>query len=204
MILLLCLIPFLTALAGWLTVTVAAKLAFHPRKPTPFIFWMAQGALPKHRAFLIAQLSDLLLQHIPNTGELQTSLETIDVRPQVTVLLNMRIDNVLEKFIEKTPMAGMLLTDSVKATIKDLVVKEVVNDLPEIQKTLAKEAISRFDLAHMLKQRLNRVDWEAIERQVERATTEHLTPASWLGAAIGWFIGLIQLIMVWLYISFST
>ena len=53
----------------------------------------------------------------------------------------------------------------------------------------------------MLKEKLAQVEWESVERQMERAASEHLTPASWLGAAIGWFIGLIQLVLVWIYTS---
>jgi uncharacterized membrane protein YheB (UPF0754 family) len=203
MFLLLCVIPLITAFAGWLAVFVASKLAFHPRQPKAFGFWIAQGAVPKHRNFLVAELSALLLQHVPGTNDLQTAFETIDVRPQVTVLLNGRIDTVLEKFVTKTPMAAMFLTDSVKATIKDLVVSEVVSDLPEIQKKLAQEAMGQFDLGYMLKQKLSQVDWDSIETQMEQAAAQHLTPASWLGAAIGWFVGLIQLIIVWVYLSLS-
>jgi hypothetical protein len=161
-------LPFGTALASW--------LGFKS------VIWVAC------KKDLINTLASTAAQELANTDTIAQQLSEIDVRPEVSQLLSERLDTVLEKFKERTPMVALFLNDSVKATIKELVLAEVISEIPELQKTLIKRGLEHLDVNTMIKSKIEAFDLHAL-------LTPALCSAQLLAAATGFGVGILQLLV---------
>ncbi len=172
-------IPIGSAVAGWLAVAIVGKLTYWPKHPISIGPLVIQGAIPKERR----NLADVVAKLGSSSG-LVDQVEKLDIRNEVSTMLNGRIDIVLAKFVQQTPIAAMVLNDAIKIRIKELVISEVANELPALQRSIATKMTSQFSPASL--------DWKGIEDTVERRIKEAIRPARWLGAAVGFIVGLLQ------------
>ncbi|MDP1836813.1 MAG: hypothetical protein Q8K75_12925 [Chlamydiales bacterium] len=168
-------LPIGTALAGYLGLTAVVYLAL--RNKDELIDAMIDGAASR---FL-------------NRDALLKEVDKMDLRDQVSSLLAEKVDSVLEKFKQKTPMVALFMNDSIKATIKDLVVSEVISELPALQRTLAGKALDHFDLPTLLKDKLSQLDLHSI-------ITQQLKPAQFVASGIGFAVGVLHLILLAFFI----
>lgn len=192
------LIPAFTALAGWLAIDLTARLVFRPRTPVSVGPFVLQGAIPKQRKEIADAIAKVAAEKIGSGSDLLQVIETLDLRTEVSGMLNSRIDVVISKFIQKMPMAALVMNDSLKASVKELVLAEIINELPTMQKEVARKLSAHLNIEEIIRSKISAQTVESFEPDLEKVLLTALRPAKWLGALIGFGIGLIQLVVLWL------
>ena len=78
-------IPFISALIGYLTNIIAIRLLFYPREPVrlPLLGWQIQGLLPKRREDLARDVGKVIEQELLPLDNLLTRLHSPEVQGQV-------------------------------------------------------------------------------------------------------------------------
>ncbi len=186
-------LPIISALIGWITNVVAVRLLFRPRKPVSLGLITLQGMVPRRQKDLAQKLGNIVVNDLLPPDEILSKLEQIDIEGEVTSLLRDRIDVVLEKFKEKTPMLAMVMNDSFKAKIKDLVIEEIVNELPVWKRTLAMKVVGELDFYQLVEDKVVSLEVAKVERLVLSVAKKELRTIEWLGGVLGFLIGLVQL-----------
>ena len=191
------LLPLISALIGWGTNVLAVKLLFRPRQPRGIGPCKLQGVIPHRQSELASKLADVVVKELLPPEELSSKLEAIDIETEVQQLLNRRIDVVLERFKEKTPMVSLVLNEGVTTKIKRLVIEEVVDELPVWKKSLAEKVVHHLNLYGWVEEKVLSFDVDRVERIVLGVARHELRMIEWLGGVLGFLIGLLQLALVW-------
>ncbi len=172
------LLPLLSALIGWLSVTLALRVILH--------------SLRKHRLDWAEQISSAILTDLAPPEEIIASLSSVDISDKLANLLPERVQTVLDRFKEATPMVGMFLNETVSDKIKKMVIEEIKKEWPTLQRSMTSAVIERFDLKAALAQKIHSIPTEQIEQTIKKVAEPRWQQLAWSAAALGFVIGLLQ------------
>lgn len=168
-------LPLVTALIGWITNVIAVKMLFHPRKPISLFGFKMQGLIPRRQQALAGSLADLFTQ------ELVSDKDLMDRFGAAEPILDQRLDNFVGSVKKQIPMAGLLLSDSLVATMREELKQEILSSLPDLGhhldlRGLVEEKIASFPIS-----------------QLEGVATRELRMIGLWGAVVGFILGLVPL-----------
>lgn len=123
-------------------------------------------------------------------------LGTIDISDKLEAILTERIQAVLDRFKENTPMVGMFLNDSISSKIKRMVVDEIVKDWPLLQQSMTSAVLERFDLQTLIATKIRSMESAQIELTIRALAGPKLKLWPLAAAGLGFLIGLIQMALV--------
>ena len=193
--------PFVGAGIGWLTNYVAIKLLFRPHVPVNILGFKLQGLIPKRRAEISRSIAQAIEKELLSSGDLATTLNSIDWREEV----ERTVEEVVEhKFasatggVTKLPIIGLvggLISDNLIYHIKYLLSKEILSQIEKKRGSLAKKVTDSVDVERMMSERIDRLDFKRFEGLLTQFIAKELKHIEWIGAIMGFFIGLFQSIV---------
>lgn len=128
---LLLLIPFISAIVGWLTNYLAVKMMFYPIQfigiKAPYLGW--QGLIPQKRREMAEISVDLVLGKLLSVEELASRLDPKEVSKAIERRLNQVLKRVINEVMEES---APTIWAALPVQGKDLVYARVASDIPNV------------------------------------------------------------------------
>mgnify|MGYP001056476208 CR=1 FL=1 len=189
-------LPFIAALIGWFTNFIAVKMLFHPREPINLLFFKVQGIFPKRQKVLAEKLGNMVANDLFSVDDLINQIKSTD-DSQVMVLVESKIDDFINKKLSTSmPMLAMFLNDDLKNKIKDALLGEISQVLPEIIENYGEQLKKSVDIKGIVTEKVLQFSTDKLEGILYSIMKKEFRFIEILGAVLGFLIGIIQVAIV--------
>lgn len=184
------------ALIGWMTNVIAIKLMFRPIEPIGLkgTRWVIQGLIPKRKKEIAKTIGDVIRDELISMETIVDKvIEDMD-KKQIVDIIKVKVLSVAsEKMPSLIPsMFKGLILQNVEAIIDENGEAMVI----ELGEKLSHRAIEAIDISQMVEDQINGYDFEKIEEIVLKIAKTELKHIEILGGVIGFFIGILQGVIV--------
>ncbi|NLL17540.1 MAG: DUF445 family protein [Clostridia bacterium] len=193
------LVPIIGALIGWFTNYLAVKMIFRPQKPVviPVLGLAIQGVLPKRKAEIARSLGEVVARELVDFDDVAAQVSD---RLEKEDLINLLAGQANEAVVRSLPhivpepvkmIAGSLVGKIVQHQGYDLLMQFTGQAMEEMKKSV--------DIALLVEDKINQMDWEQLERLVLEVASRELKHIEILGGVLGFLIGLAQMAVAYLF-----
>jgi uncharacterized membrane protein YheB (UPF0754 family) len=191
------LIPLFGALFGWCVNKIVVSLFFYPGRPKKIFGVTFHGFLPRRQEYLAGELGRYaetifaglkLEEKIGNPSNLQKAMPVIEGH----------VDDFLRnKLKDQMPMLTMFIGEKTIQTLKTVFLKELETLFPEVMKQFASSFQSEIAIDRLISEKLRQIPVAQIRKQLSKPISVFI----WTGVATGFFIGLLQLLLLLLLLK---
>lgn len=168
------LIPIISSIIGYITNVLAIHLLFNPKKK----FLCFHGLIPKNREKIAYSIAEVITNDFLKPESLKSLISEDKVSSILDGIISSRVKGLF--WVEE-------IMDELKPDIVQIILNEIDSvDTIEFQKDL-------FDL---IQKRINEFEIHEIEEIVKRVSKKEMKFIEYLGAIIGFIIGLIQILIM--------
>ena len=191
------LMPLISTLIGWGTNFLAVKMLFHPRKKINLLFFSLQGIFPKRKNEFSQKLSTVITQEFFSLPDLIQKIESAEVKENILLIIKKKINDYLNNDLKVAfPMLAMFLSPAIIDNIEKKIVDELEKSLPEIISGITKYLQDNLQLEKILYEKINSFTSERLENIIFDIMKREFKMIEFLGAIIGFLIGLIQVLLL--------
>lgn len=192
------LLPFIAAIIGYATNYVAVKMLFHPRKKIKLLFFEIQGIFPKRQEVLGQRLGEVVARELVSVDDI--TLKIKDAARSDTVIE--AIDEHLEKVIrnklpEMFPMMSMFLNDELIAKIKGVFREEILNMTEHFTSKMSEDLKQNLDIEGIVKEKVSNFSSDKLEAILFQIMSKEFRFIEIIGGVLGFFIGIVQVGLVY-------
>lgn len=188
------LIPFLGGIIGWITNVLAIKLIFRPHKPINVMGYVIQGIIPKRRYEISANIARTIEQELLSMNDLLPFFEKGMSDPSFIRNIS---DVVKKELINRVPA---FIPSKLREITSELIETILLKELPKVLPSLAKNGLENLGdnikISSIIEEKINNLELIEFENMVISITKKELKHIEYLGAVLGFLIGLIQLLIV--------
>ncbi len=193
------LIPLASAAIGWFTNYLAIKMLFHPREPRRILGFTVQGIFPKRQQQFAQQLGELVAEKLLSFDDIKNTLTSSDNMEELRPMIADKIDDMLRnKLKESIPMASMLLGDKTIAKLKNTFTDEIIKQLPDLIDKYVDNVGEKLDVQKLVTEKVSNFDVLELEELLKSVLGREFRFIEMLGAVIGFLVGLVQLLLMYL------
>jgi uncharacterized membrane protein YheB (UPF0754 family) len=178
--------PLVGAFIGWVTNLIAVRMLFRPLRPLRVLGLTLQGLIPRRRTEIAATVARTVERDLLSPGEISAVLHRLDWEGEVS----RAVDEIVER------RAGALRTlpfaDTLLEPLKEALTRNLLKEVEERRGGLVERFRERLDLQEMVVRRLDQYDLAAFEALVLKVAERELSAIVWLGALLGFLVGLAQ------------
>lgn len=183
-------IPFISALIGYLTNVVAIRLLFWPQKPINLIFLKFQGLLPKRHADIAVMLGELVEKELLSIDDVIDKINTPEMHKKIMNRLNTAVKNRL----------NMILPGIIPARIKTIIMsslekvlnQEVPYFIDSILESNRDYISNEIRISKLVENRINEFDINKLEGLIRGVSSAEIVFIEVMGGILGLLIGLVQ------------
>jgi uncharacterized membrane protein YheB (UPF0754 family) len=190
--------PLIGALIGWITNLLAIRFIFWPHDGIKIIGTglVFQGVIPKRKAEIAASLGKLVETEFLSLSDLLPQFEGGVNNKE---FINEIVTVISSKLIERLPaFIPHKLCKTLEKMIKDILYKELPNVLPEVVGQGLTNLSKNVSIANIVESKINQLELKEFEKMVVDVTKRELRFIEYFGAALGFFIGLVQVLIIYL------
>jgi uncharacterized membrane protein YheB (UPF0754 family) len=189
-------IPFISAFIHWLTIWMALKLLFHPRQPKKILGFTLQGVFPKRQRQIAESLGKIVGQELLSFGDIEQTITNPENVRKILPLAEEHIDNFLRnKLKESMPMIAMFIGDKTISQLKGVFMTELEELFPVIMKNYVANLRNDLDLERIVVDKIAAFSTDRLEAMLNQFLTKEFRFVEVIGAALGFLIGLLQIML---------
>lgn len=188
--------PLLGGAIGWVTNYLAIKFLFRPRNPWRIGTFRIQGVIPRRRQELAAAVGEVVAGELLPQDQIAAALSTPDIRRNMAELAGETVARRVASFPVLRPFPRALRTALAQQVAKT-VNREVKSILAAEGPDMFDRVLSSVDLAQLVADELNAMDWDYLETIVYAVAGKELKLIEVMGGVLGALIGLIQAVVVY-------
>jgi uncharacterized membrane protein YheB (UPF0754 family) len=189
-------IPFISAFIHWLTIWMALKLLFHPREPRKILGLTLHGVFPKRQRQIAGSLGKIVGQELLSFADIEQTITNPANVAKVLPLAEEHIDHFLRvKLKESMPMIGMFIGDKTITQLKATFMTELAELFPVIMKNYVANLKNDLDLEAIVVDKIANFSSGKLETMLNQILTKEFRFVEVIGAALGFFIGLLQIFL---------
>ncbi len=193
------LIPFLSAFIGWFTLWLAIKMLFRPRNSIRVLGFSLQGIFPKRQKQIAESVAKMVNEEFFSLDFIEQKIADPAALEKIMPVIEEHIDHFLRvKLAKKMPIVSMFIGDKTINEMKSVFMDELGELFPVIMKNYVGSLKEQIDIEGMVTKKLGNFAPEKLELIVYQGLSKELRLLGLFGAMIGFLIGLVQLLMVWL------
>jgi uncharacterized membrane protein YheB (UPF0754 family) len=191
------LLPLIAATIGWFTNYIAVKMLFHPRKPIKIGFITLHGIFPKRQIEIASSVGRMVANDLLSSKDIEQRLATEDNIRAIIDKIEDTLDNYFEvKFPLKFPLLSKFISPNMRSKIKDEMLDEVEHLAPDLIANQVNDLEKVFDVEQIIKEKVSNLSTEKLENLMMSIIEKELTFIEWVGAGLGFIIGLVQVLLV--------
>jgi uncharacterized membrane protein YheB (UPF0754 family) len=189
-------IPFISAFIHWLTIWMALKMLFHPRLPKRILGLTFHGVFPKRQQQIAESLGKIVGQELLSFDDIEKTITNPENVQRILPLAEAHIDNFLRvKLKESMPMIAMFIGDKTINQLKEVFMKELEELFPVIMKNYVAHLKNDLDLEKIVVEKIANFSSDKLETMLNQILTKEFRFVEVIGAALGFFIGLLQIFL---------
>jgi uncharacterized membrane protein YheB (UPF0754 family) len=189
-------IPFISAFIHWLTIWMALKMLFHPRLPKRILGLTFHGVFPKRQQQIAESLGKIVGQELLSFDDIEKTITNPENVQRILPLAEAHIDNFLRvKLKESMPMIAMFIGDKTINQLKEVFMKELEELFPVIMKNYVAHLKNDLDLEKIVVDKISSFSSDKLETMLNQILTKEFRFVEVIGAALGFFIGLLQIFL---------
>jgi uncharacterized membrane protein YheB (UPF0754 family) len=190
------LIPLISAFIGWFTNWIAIKMLFHPREPKRILGLTFHGIFPKRQKQFAEKLGKIVSTELISFEDIKNKLVQPSTVAKVMPLIRERLDGFIKtKLTEKMPILSMFIGNNTLDQIKESMVEELANSLPEMLEHLGGELKNEFNVEQIVADKVNNFSSDKLEEILLSIMSKEFRFVEIIGAVLGFLIGLLQLLI---------
>lgn len=191
------LLPFIAATIGWFTNFIAVKMLFHPKEPINFLGFKIHGIFPKRQKDIAVSVGKMVANDLLNVEDLQDKLAN---KESVLAIID-KIENTLDHYFEvsfplKFPLLSKVISTKMRIKIKNEMLGEVEHIAPELIANQVNNLDQVFDVEKIVTEKVSNLSSDKLEELLLNIIENELTFIEWVGAVLGFLIGLVQVGLV--------
>ncbi len=191
------LVPLLSSFTGWLAIRLSIKLLFHPRQPKKLLGFTLQGVFPGQQKQIASQAGKFVATEFSPFAAIENKISDPKNFEQVKPLIETHIDDFLRnKLKEQMPMISMFIGDKTINSLKTIFLQEIEELFPQVMLQFGNNLKKELDLEKMVMEKISAISPEKLESFFYKNLVKEFKTACLFGAAIGLFIGLVQLAII--------
>ncbi|MCC5835463.1 MAG: DUF445 family protein [Opitutales bacterium] len=183
---------------GWLTNWLAIRMLFHPRQPIRFFHWRWQGLVPRRQVEIAEKVGDIVEREILQKHVLREELDKLPIDQWLNDFSRRLVQERLAPKIRQMPVIGAMINQRVIAWVEESARKALAEEAPLLMGKIVDELEARIAIRHMVTKRVAEFDLDALERIVRDLAHKEFKRIEWLGAILGFLIGMVQALLAWL------
>lgn len=190
-------IPFISAGIGWFTNYLAIKMLFYPRREKNYILFKFQGIFPKRQEVLAARLGKIVAEELFSLEIIKQRVDNPNTRKDIKNRIEIETSIYLRERVKaKIPLgADLILNDKRIDQLKDIICKEVESFIPKIMEEFSYR-LDKIDIEKIVYTKVASFSSEKLENLLMGVLKKELKFIEIAGAILGFFIGLIQVILI--------
>ena len=198
------LIPIIAALIGWLTNKFAIYMLFHPRQPIKLGKWSWQGLIPKRQPELAARIGKTFEEDLLSKNWLQQAFNKVDINSYLEGFAKELIHVRLVPRLKAIPLLGSMINDSALENMQKMVSKEIVEEAQPVLEKVANDCQNKIGVGTIVEEHINQFEVQRLEKVVKSVAKKEFRTIEILGGVLGFVVGLLQLMILFLsgYLSF--
>ncbi len=190
-------LPIIAALTGWITNYIAIKMLFHPREKVKVLFLEIQGIFPKRQKILAERLGAIVANELFSVQDIKQAIQAPERHDEINEVISQKIDHFLDtKLVEAMPMFAMFLNDELKAQIKNTLMQEIQQMLPEMINIFVQKIETEVDVEKIVHDKVVAFSSDKLEAILYAIMSKEFRFIEILGGVLGFIIGLIQIALL--------
>jgi len=190
------LLPLISAFIGWFTNWIAIKMLFHPKEPKRFLGMTIQGIFPKGQKQFAIKLGTLVASELLHFDEIANRIKDPKQLESVKPFISQHIDHFLEhKLKEKLPVISMFVGAGTLDKIKEGLLEEIDNMLPELMKQYADNLATKIDIEKIVTEKVANFSSDKLEEILVAIMKKEFRFVEIIGGVLGFLIGLLQIVL---------
>src|ERR1700722_8409832 len=192
-------IPIISAFIHWLTIWMALKLLFHPRKPKKILFFTLQGIFPKRQKQIAESLGKIVGQELLSFSDIEETITHPENVQKILPAAEKHIDHFLRVRLKQTmPVISMFIGEKTINQFKEVFMQELAELFPVIIKNYINNLKHDLDLERIVVEKVAAFSSEKLEKMLNQILTKEFRFVEGIGAALGFFIGVLQILITFL------
>jgi uncharacterized membrane protein YheB (UPF0754 family) len=189
-------IPIISAFIHWLTIWMALKMLFHPRQPKRILGLTFHGVFPKRQQQIAESLGRIVGQELLSFGDIEKTITNPENVQKILPLAEEHIDHFLRtKLKQSMPIISMFIGDKTIEQLKTVFMKELEELFPVIMKNYVGNLKNDLDLEKIVVEKIANFSSHKLEEMLNQILTKEFRFVEIIGAALGFFIGLLQILL---------
>lgn len=192
-------IPFICAIVGWATNSLAIQMAFKPLKfigIPPFLGW--QGVIPRMAEKIATQTVDTMSATLLDLDELFGKIDPKRVVQELEPVMPQLIETIVNEVMEaEAPKAWEALPERLKQQIYKKVQQEAPDAIESIMNAVRTNIEDVFDVRHMLITNLV-ADIEVLCKIFKKSATKEMIFIARSGFYFGFLFGVLEMFL-WIF-----
>jgi uncharacterized membrane protein YheB (UPF0754 family) len=189
-------IPFISAFIHWLTIWMALKLLFHPRRPRRILGFTIQGVFPKKQRQIAESLGRIVGQQLFSFQDIEKAITDPENIARILPVVGEHIDHFLRhRLKESMPMIGMFIGEKTINQLKAVFMKELEGLFPVILQRYVGHLRDDLDLERIVVEKIAGFSNDRLETMLNELLTREFRFVEVIGAALGFVIGLLQILI---------
>lgn len=190
-------LPFIGALIGWLTNYVAIKMLFKPREEVRILFFPLQGVFPKRQKEFARRLGQIVSEELLSVEDLTAHLKEKATSESTLNHIALRLEEGIAKRLPRAfPMLAMMMSTDMAGKIKDFLLAQIGSLNEELIDRLSCELEDELDVHRMVEEKVAAFSSDKLEEILLAIMRREFRFVEMVGAALGFFIGAAQLVLL--------
>lgn len=183
---------------GYITNVIAIKLIFRPIEPIkiPILNKEIIGLIPKRKSEIAQNIGQVIQDELIDIDELIKNVVSENDKEEIVFYIKNKINDVVDKKINQSPLGFMGIGKMVNDFISEHLDDEIKNAVDELTEVLIKKGKDRINIQEIVKDKINELDLYKLEEIILSIVKKELKHIETLGLVLGFFIGLVQGIIV--------
>ncbi|MGL5695339.1 MAG: DUF445 domain-containing protein [Peptostreptococcaceae bacterium] len=180
---------------GYVTNVLAIKLIFRPIEPIkiPILNLEIIGLIPKRRNEIAKNIGEIIQEEFLSMDDILESIMTNEDKEKIIVYIKEKIMNIAQ---EKMSFVPFPIKSMIEGYIMEAVDTEVTSAINDLSEDLINNAKDRINIQEIVENKINELDLLELENLIIKVAKKELKHIEILGLILGFFIGIIQGVIV--------
>ncbi len=188
-IIIILLIPIISALIGWITNYIAIKSLFRPYNKISLFGFNVHGVIPKRKKIIAKRVAEVVSQYLISHKDLMVKF---DEPENIEKIKNKIIPIISNRILESIPDMFKSVAEPI---VKTTLAREADDIIFKVGYELVEYLEDNFDVKELVEKKLLEYDTTNLENIIMKIAKNEFKHIELLGAVIGFIVGLFQVIL---------
>lgn len=187
----------LSTFTGWIIVWSAVKMLFYPKMPVNILGVRFQGVLPKNQPQIAQSIGKMVSKEFISFDEIEKKVTNPENLQMLKPEIEAHIDNFLRnKLKDVFPMLAMFIGDKTINQLKGAFLIELEELFPVLMKNYIGKLQQNIQVEQIITEKLSAFSLKRLEDMLYNAAGKEFKRLQFIGGAVGFIIGSIQIVVL--------